>query len=373
MNTVVAYLLWMLGPFAGGLHLFWSRRDLQCFVWCTTGGLFLLGWVRDVGRLAEYVRISSGDDTELQVLRTRNSRPSICPPWRLLAQYLVGQYYGLIACCLVDLGDPETASAVVVHRLLYTAGCSLGVSIVGNIGLQRGNFSSALVGAACAIALELTGNLLSGGVSYESADSLVAFLATAAFAREARWITNEELAFTSQRDQSCKSVCARGARVFGAAIFFWSCVLVALYNHASIEVSTADGQPSYRVKLKDSIHHVMNSSFWQNFNASEAFEAMGSASWNDYYEHVVQDLDVEGERQAREILGVAEDAEWIDVRRAYRALAKETHPDHGGDQDSFIAIKDAYETLSTIYERRKRAAQQSEAMDMTDEEIMDEL
>jgi len=33
------------------------------------------------------------------------------------------------------------------------------------------------------------------------------------------------------------------------------------------------------------------------------------------------------------------------LTRCYRQLAKETHPDSGGDGESFIRVKDAYECL----------------------------
>jgi hypothetical protein len=34
-----------------------------------------------------------------------------------------------------------------------------------------------------------------------------------------------------------------------------------------------------------------------------------------------------------------------DLTRCYRKLAKETHPDRGGDKGDFVKIKEAYECL----------------------------
>jgi curved DNA-binding protein CbpA len=45
-------------------------------------------------------------------------------------------------------------------------------------------------------------------------------------------------------------------------------------------------------------------------------------------------------------LGVSRDAPPEAVRRAYRKKAKKTHPDHGGDAESFHALQLAYEVLS---------------------------
>jgi curved DNA-binding protein CbpA len=45
------------------------------------------------------------------------------------------------------------------------------------------------------------------------------------------------------------------------------------------------------------------------------------------------------------VLGLAPGATRNDVKRAFRALAHATHPDHGGDAGDFRAVKDAYERL----------------------------
>jgi molecular chaperone DnaJ len=52
------------------------------------------------------------------------------------------------------------------------------------------------------------------------------------------------------------------------------------------------------------------------------------------------------------ILGVEKNANDEDIKRAFRKLAKELHPDHGGDAEGFKAINEAYETLSDVSKRR---------------------
>jgi curved DNA-binding protein CbpA len=43
-------------------------------------------------------------------------------------------------------------------------------------------------------------------------------------------------------------------------------------------------------------------------------------------------------------LGVAEDANADDIKKAYRKLASQHHPDKGGDPKKFQEIQTAYDT-----------------------------
>jgi curved DNA-binding protein CbpA len=52
------------------------------------------------------------------------------------------------------------------------------------------------------------------------------------------------------------------------------------------------------------------------------------------------------ERNPCEVLGVADDASFAEVRAAWRRLSKRVHPDLGGDPEAFREAFDAYELLS---------------------------
>jgi curved DNA-binding protein CbpA len=59
-------------------------------------------------------------------------------------------------------------------------------------------------------------------------------------------------------------------------------------------------------------------------------------------------------RDPYKILGVSRDADDEQIRRAYRRLAKQEHPDaEGGDEDYFCRLNDAYEQLRTPERRRE--------------------
>lgn len=50
--------------------------------------------------------------------------------------------------------------------------------------------------------------------------------------------------------------------------------------------------------------------------------------------------------QARQVLGVAPDATADEIKQAYRQLARQHHPDAGGDPEQFHRIQQAYELLT---------------------------
>src|SRR3989338_434469 len=54
-----------------------------------------------------------------------------------------------------------------------------------------------------------------------------------------------------------------------------------------------------------------------------------------------------------EILGISKNAGESDIKRAYRKLAHEYHPDKGGNSDKFKEINQAYEVLSDPKKRQQ--------------------
>jgi curved DNA-binding protein CbpA len=52
-------------------------------------------------------------------------------------------------------------------------------------------------------------------------------------------------------------------------------------------------------------------------------------------------------RRAREVLGVGNDAGPAEIRRAFRARALVTHPDHGGSRAAFAELLDAVDAVGT--------------------------
>jgi DnaJ-domain-containing protein 1 len=89
------------------------------------------------------------------------------------------------------------------------------------------------------------------------------------------------------------------------------------------------------------------------FDRVETYIQEKDASWQRWQQHeekrpepepdqaeLVQDI-----RHAAELLGVAVDADKVEIRHAYRAASKLHHPDMGGDVRQFTAIQHAYDVL----------------------------
>ena len=54
-----------------------------------------------------------------------------------------------------------------------------------------------------------------------------------------------------------------------------------------------------------------------------------------------------------DILGVSRDATNEEIKAAFRSLAQKYHPDKGGDEETFINIKLAYDVLSDPFKRQQ--------------------
>ena len=54
-----------------------------------------------------------------------------------------------------------------------------------------------------------------------------------------------------------------------------------------------------------------------------------------------------------DILGVRQDAPQEAIKAAYREKARKTHPDHGGSQEAFVTVSQAYKILSDPEQRKE--------------------
>ena len=97
-SVIVTYFLWLFGGWFG-LHHFYLGRDRQAFVWwCTAGGVFGLGWFRDLFRIPEYVEDANDDPQfmeRLALYMRQNDKPPVSMV-RFAGQFILGWLFGIL-------------------------------------------------------------------------------------------------------------------------------------------------------------------------------------------------------------------------------------------------------------------------------------
>ncbi len=86
-----------------------------------------------------------------------------------------------------------------------------------------------------------------------------------------------------------------------------------------------------------------------HFQAAEAGFRLGRVDFDKAYEIIQGNQNMSAKRDYYQVLGVNRDAETAEIRRAYRRLAREYHPDVNSDagaEDKFKEVTEAYEILS---------------------------
>ena len=382
LNLVVAYALWALGPFSPHLHLLVVGRDDQWAVWCATGGGFVLGWLRDAVRLPTYVALARGDNAEFELhnVRTKHTpTPALFfQPTRILLSWALSGILGWLFSSVVDVGDHSGNAASLVYGALRAAGVAAAVYLVGNIGWHAGTFRSALRGAIVGVAASLVG--------LESPFFNIGFLASfGAFSHTRRWKTPEEYAAhvdggalawadcglsclinggESSQIAVSRGLGARLKRVCLVTLLAAALVGSGLYHHGAI--SNKDGET---VRFKDCVNHILNSPAWKEFSFFEAYERYShadsySSGWDRFFEFVKDSSDFQGEKGARQVLGVSKDASWKEVKSAHRVLALKLHPDRCSDADCeerFTEMQAAYDLLKALEDKRKMRRARKEA------------
>ncbi len=409
-NLLVAYALWWFcfGPFGPALHLFYLGRDDQQLLWATTGGGFILGWLRDAWRIPAYVALansgtpgSGAAEAELHAIKIKHQPyPSVWfQPARFVASYAVAGLYGLVASSVVDLGGASAAAAAegqdeaagvpvfaaVGYAALRAVGVAFAVWLVGNVGLHTGKFRAALKGAALGVVWDMA----RGG------NGNMAFLgAFAMFSRTRAWrgVPDEYLAHTAgggsmqwfhRRGAAAAAAGAGGAGRVGCcrraltAVGAWCCfvALVAsgVYHHGSMTDKHGNVH-----RVRDSVNTILNSPAWKEFSFSEAYtrftedtdgdeDTSWKDSWENFGEYMKDKADVGGEKAARRTLGVSRRADWKEIKSAHRRLAKKLHPDKGGDEVAFREMQAAYDVLKKVEDTKKRRRERRAARGGTGE------
>ena len=336
-SLCIAYLLWLcFGMF--GAHHFYLRRTSQCFLWWSSlGGLFFIGWIRDLFRLPDYVADFNEDHEYMKKQASGSGQPRFSVS-RAIGEICFGMFYsGLIGMAIPE-GFPDF-----VHVILCPVASAFGVYMVGNIGREKGSYIPVLLTAYC-------GEVVVWVMQFNARAFWVSTLSTATF----NWYREHDRVYS--RQPFCKRLCM----LLLGMVVVWS--LWGSYFYFNCEVTTDDGE---KIKLRDAISHVINSPAWREFwdTMGIVWQRLREQGFYESYKKVVELADFEGEQRASEILGVSKDAPDSEIKKAYKKLVLKYHPDKAKGEDSqnkFIEIQEAYERLMKVRRRKGRKSTSDE-------------
>lgn len=328
-SIYVTYFLWLLfGWF--GLHHFYLGRDRHAFVWWSTfGGVFLLGWIRDIWRIPVYVA-DANEDTKYMTELTTIMRTRKIPPFtivRFCGQLLVGYFYG----SLVKLALPTEELPIVLVDTLLCLAVSCGVHLVGNIGRHQGRFLPPflLTSFCCFFVRYLIRDEVSGFICTLTSST------TFSYFRQYR------------RSYKRKPLCKRLPMLFSS--MFIVVILWMSFFYFNAEIATEDGE---KIKVRDSVNHFFKSPAWMEFKNTmwELYEHGRKNGWGNLYHEFVKALDPKGEVHARKTLGISEDTTTEEIKKIYKKLVRKWHPDRHKEnkeaaQVRFMEIQSAYDIL----------------------------
>jgi hypothetical protein len=292
----------------------------------------------------------SNDDPEFiaeLVLKIRySSRPRILRNWhRLVGQVLFGVFYR----SLIYNAIPWESSVIYISPLIVPLGTAFGTYMVSNVGRQKSPFFLSLIGAYIGEFLLGEPHLVLG----ESRPFLVAGVSMIFSTSGWEWRRKKE-------DMPFKNIVVIGLTAYGVFV----CVCGSyIYWNATLETVDGDNVKVYYY-LKD---QVFNSEHWKKFKTTllefprNCYESWRIGGFEGAKKYLFELIDLEGEYDAYDTLGVERGAAFEEVRKRYKELATKWHPDHhkGEEmkmkvQDKMIQYNKAYKVLEGIHKERKQ-------------------
>ncbi|GAB6027072.1 hypothetical protein CHUAL_013798 [Chamberlinius hualienensis] len=339
-----AYVLWLVGGFFG-LHQFYLERDVQAFVtWCTLGGFFGIGWIRDFWKIPQYVAEANNEKDYVQKLIEKMQKHQK-PPFSLtlfLGQIITAYFFGIAYFWSIPVEDIYGWDLKFL-RLLTPFPLTFGIWLIGNTGSIKGRFKPPLVSAA-----------ISYGLSYSNMPSNLTWCCLSAAigfnSKSKEWMRTPKLKKTFLKRIS--------VLLIGATIYL---ALIGLGLYFNAEITDKNGET---VKFREAARNLIDSPLWEEFKDKlvmmyNYYQAYG---WQNVYQDIIDQLDPQGERRALKTLGLPDTATKPEIVAKFRALSKEWHPDRHKDPEKkqeahskFMEYQDAYQKLIKIRGKVKAA------------------
>ena len=359
-----AYLLWLFFP-PLGLHHFYLGRDAHAALHCITlSGFIGIGWLRDLFLIPHYTSVANEEPTYIAELKaTQRLKPKPRNGWlsaRFLAMWFIGSRFAWFAGDCVPAQEETVLLGHAAPNFLYIAleilakalAASLCVYAIGTHPPHTARFRPAFIKA-----------LQVGGVCAFIWPQSSGIWATMGAIRG----LNQSLEWRPLRPQRRMklTVRRRAALVICGVGSAWGMMLFALYQNGGVYADTPQGK--VWMPIKDAVHNFIASPFVRNFRSTLWTAFTAEKGWQEAFEKIKKDLDFAGAATACETLGLEGNCleAFSSVKRAYRQLALESHPDkHAGAseeemkeiEERFRIIQEAYEKLTKLNQQNKREA-----------------
>lgn len=335
-SVFITYILWLFGGIFG-LHHLYLRRDRHAFTWLTTfGGVFGLGWLREITRLPAYVQEANQSpqfvEKRFRVMHKRSS-----PPYnstRVAGELILGTLFGFV----LSLATPPPEEHQFIHRYmryLIPAAVATGVHVVGNIGLECGKFRWPLLGSYV------------GAVIFAFNASSIAYsaiFATFAF----NWLSRD---WVRQPKPTIRRKLAYRVVVFSTCFLFYT-ALWGSFLWFNARLVSEDGTVT---TFREGVKNFLQSKAWLECKETIAqlWEYGWTHGWHNVLDEIIRSLDPYGQTRAYSILELNPNASQHEISAQYRKLSREWHPDRHRDPEkkklaerNFIEIAQAYEKLN---------------------------
>ncbi|XP_003746397.1 dnaJ homolog subfamily C member 22 [Galendromus occidentalis] len=341
----IALILLLFGG-VFGFHHFYLGRIRHGILYMFTFGCYGFGALYDFMRLRHYVRWANFDkdfkEEYLAKIR-RDPEPSLSVG-RMMTLMCLPQAFGTV----VRYALPEELLNPYVHTaltsLIMPCAEAFVVWFVGNIGEYEGNFKDALRGAFYVFPLYLF------SATNTTADLICALVAQYFFRKNWRYRLKPE--------PSRPFLYNVGIVLFFFTVFSLLFVSMLMF---SCEIEK-DGE---QIKCRDALRRFFTSPLWQDILTSlrSIKNSIAEGGWENFRNTLVGLMDPTGELHAYRVLGVDGKTSDDDIRKAYRQLSKQYHPDKNLHKNTaeaeeaeykFMEVQEAFDILQL---RRSKQAE----------------
>lgn len=264
-TLVTAYACWLFGGLFG-VHHFYMGRYKQGFIWSTTLGGFVIGWLLDVYKIPNYLKEANEDDEYMDKLDKEQSQLKI-PIFmkaRFIASIIISYNFGRIFRYCIFAADETSSPYCLVFQLLTPLVIAAATYIVSTEGPYKCHIKWPIIGAYAPLVFEF---LNMSNIYFAPVMSVLLL----------NWnIEWDKKHFEKKKKKhyALKNMCLVGVGFVICASMFG----LFVFNNVTYE---KDGQ---KYKLKDSYEDFLNSEEWDRIKTNLVI------AWNYYKAHGLRKL-----------------------------------------------------------------------------------